>query len=129
MKQVNIIHIYGYFSYICPRTKTYLHGSKHYCENQLNALMFPTIFLSSLTSVLASVLDKDTYGATILSGISASIAFLLAIVSYLKLDAQSEALIKLLLINTINFNPCVNSHLDTFYYLPIDKTTKNTWKK
>ena len=35
--------------------------------------------------------DKDELGMTILSGISAMIAFLLAIVSYLKLDAQSEA--------------------------------------
>merc|ERR1712166_432228 len=53
--------------------------------------MFPAIFLSSLTSVLASVLDTNIMGTSILSGISALIAFLLSIVSYLKLDAQSEA--------------------------------------
>merc|ERR1712166_977800 len=53
--------------------------------------MFPAIFLSSLTSVLASVLDTNVMGTSILSGISALIAFLLAVVSYLKLDAQSEA--------------------------------------
>ena len=87
-----------YYSYAMDILATYVRGqkliymeAKHYCEKQLNALMFPAIFLSSLTSVLASVIENSTYGAATLSGISAVIAFLLAIVSYLKLDAQSEA--------------------------------------
>jgi hypothetical protein len=87
-----------YYSYAMDILATYVRGqkliymeAKHYCEKQLNALMFPAIFLSSLTSVLASVIENSTYGAATLSGISAIIAFLLAIVSYLKLDAQSEA--------------------------------------
>ena len=53
--------------------------------------MFPAIFLSSLTSVLTGIVDRDELGMAILSGISAMIAFLLAIVSYLKLDAQSNS--------------------------------------
>ena len=87
-----------YYSYAMDILATYVRGqkliymeSKFYCETRLNFLMFPAIFLSSLTSVLTSVVDKDELGMTILSGISAMIAFLLAIVSYLKLDAQSEA--------------------------------------
>ena len=87
-----------YYSYAMDILATYVRGqkliymeSKFYCETRLNFLMFPAIFLSSLTSVLTSVVDKDEMGMTILSGISAMIAFLLAIVSYLKLDAQSEA--------------------------------------
>ena len=87
-----------YYSYAMDILATYVRGqkliymeSKFYCETRLNYLMFPAIFLSSLTSVLASVVEKSDIGMTILSGISAMIAFLLAIVSYLKLDAQSEA--------------------------------------
>jgi len=87
-----------YYSYAMDILATYVRGqkliymeSKFYCESRLNYLMFPAIFLSSLTSVLASVLDKNTMGTTILSGISALIAFLLSVISYLKLDAQSEA--------------------------------------
>ena len=87
-----------YYSYAMDILATYVRGqkliymeSKFYCETRLNFLMFPAIFLSSLTSVLTSVVEKDEIGMTILSGISAMIAFLLAIVSYLKLDAQSEA--------------------------------------
>ena len=87
-----------YYSYAMDILATYVRGqkliymeSKFYCETRLNFLMFPAIFLSSLTSVLTSVVDKDEMGMTVLSGISAMIAFLLAIVSYLKLDAQSEA--------------------------------------
>jgi hypothetical protein len=87
-----------YYSYAMDILATYVRGqkliymeSKYYCETRLNYLMFPAIFLSSLTSVLTSVVEKTDLGMTILSGISAMIAFLLAIVSYLKLDAQSEA--------------------------------------
>jgi len=87
-----------YYSYAMDILATYVRGqkliymeSKFYCESRLNYLMFPAIFLSSLTSVLASVVDTNVMGTTILSGISALIAFLLAVVSYLKLDAQSEA--------------------------------------
>lgn len=87
-----------YYSYAMDILATYVRGqkliymeSKFYCETRLNYLMFPAIFLSSLTSVLASVLDTNVMGTSILSGISALIAFLLAVVSYLKLDAQSEA--------------------------------------
>lgn len=87
-----------YYSYSMDILATYVRGqkliymeAKYYCEIRLNMLMFPAIFLSSLTSVLASVIENRTNGPIVVSGISALIGFLLAIVSYLKLDAQSEA--------------------------------------
>ena len=87
-----------YYSYSMDILATYVRGqkiiymeAKYYCEMRLNMLMFPAIFLSSLTSVLASVVQNTENGAVVVSGISALIGFLLAIVSYLKLDAQSEA--------------------------------------
>ena len=87
-----------YYSYSMDILATYVRGqkliymeSKYYCEIRLNMLMFPAIFLSSLTSVLSNVLENKMNGSVVVSGISALVGFLLAIVSYLKLDAQSEA--------------------------------------
>ena len=71
--------------------KLFYMESKYHCEKKLNTLQFPAIFLSSLTSVLAGALENVTYGNIVLSAISATIAFLLAVVSYLKLDAEAEA--------------------------------------
>ena len=77
---------------------TYLRGqkiiymeSKYYCEQRLNLLMMPSIFLSSAATVLAFVIIKYTWGGLIVSIINASISFLLALVNYFKLDATSEA--------------------------------------
>ena len=77
---------------------TYLRGqkiiymeSKYYCEQRLNLLMMPSIFLSSAATVLAFVIIKYYWGGLIVSVINASISFLLALVNYFKLDAVSEA--------------------------------------
>jgi hypothetical protein len=77
---------------------TYLRGqkiiymeSKYYCEQRLNLLMMPSIFLSSAATVLAFVIIKYSWGGLIVSIINASISFLLALVNYFKLDAVSEA--------------------------------------
>jgi len=65
--------------------------SRSYTVDILNRLMLPAIFLSAMVSVLQSPLHDNKYGETILSSISAFIAFLLAIINYLKLDASAEA--------------------------------------
>ena len=77
---------------------SFLKGQKHiYMEaqhtttNQLNYLMLPAIFLSALCSVLSQVSSTFQSGGIILASINALTAFLLAIINYLKLDAQSEA--------------------------------------
>ena len=57
----------------------------------LNRLMLPAIFLSATCSVLSQSIDTMTYGAVLLASINAGIAFLLAIINYLKLDACAEA--------------------------------------
>ena len=71
--------------------KTIYMESKHYSENQLYRLMMPAIFLSASAAVVASVVEPYEWGSHILSGINACIAFLLAMVNFLKLDAASEA--------------------------------------
>ena len=65
--------------------------AKTYCEQQLNFLMLPAIFISALTTVLSMALTNYTYGEIIIASLSAINSFILAIISYLKLDAKSEA--------------------------------------
>jgi hypothetical protein len=60
-------------------------------SKRLNCLMIPTIVISATASVLSGVGSTMTYSSTIISCITAFGAFLLAIINYLKLDAQSEA--------------------------------------
>ncbi len=77
---------------------TYLRGqkliymeSKSYCENKLNKLMMPSIFLSTAATVLSAIVKEFYWGAYLIASVNGIIAFLLAIVNYLKLDAASEA--------------------------------------
>ena len=65
--------------------------SRSYMIKLLNIFMLPSIFLTTVCSVIQSPLQNYTYGTIILSGLNAFIAFLLAVVNYLKLDAAAEA--------------------------------------
>lgn len=65
--------------------------SRNATEIVLNYLMLPAIFLSALSSVIQTPLIEGECGKIILAGISAFVAFLLAIINYLKLDASAEA--------------------------------------
>lgn len=87
-----------YYSSAMDILATYIRGqkliymeSKYHCENNLNKLMLPAIFLSSLAAVANVGLDIYYWGSLVMSGLNAFISFLLAIVSYMKLDAQAEA--------------------------------------
>lgn len=77
-------------SYVKGQKLIYME-SEAYCQSNLNRLMLPSIFLSATASVLSASVQEYTWGPTILASLSAIISFLLAIISYLKLDAQSEA--------------------------------------
>jgi hypothetical protein len=87
-----------YYSCALDILATYLRGqkliymeSKAYCEVRLNYLMMPSILLSTAATVLAAVIKDFYWGAYLISGVNGIIAFLLAVVNYLKLDAASEA--------------------------------------
>jgi len=66
---------------------------KTYCEKRLNLLMLPTIFLSAMAAVMVRPLETwDSRNANIIIAIvNACIAFILAVINYLKLDAAAEA--------------------------------------
>jgi hypothetical protein len=65
--------------------------SKVYCEQQLNMLMLPAIFISALCTLLSIALQTTDAGPYVVSALTAINSFLLALISYLKLDAKAEA--------------------------------------
>ena len=65
--------------------------AKTYCEQQLNFLMLPAIFISCVGSIFSFVADEYNYGPVIIASLNGFNAFLLALISYLKLDAKSQA--------------------------------------
>lgn len=65
--------------------------SKFYCESHLNLYMMPAIMFSSAATVLTSFVTPFGWGPVFISSLNGIIAFLLAVVNYLKLDAASEA--------------------------------------
>ena len=65
--------------------------AKSYCEMHLNFYMLPSILLASVATVLSTFVSDYYWGPVFISGINGFIAFLLAIVNFLKLDAASEA--------------------------------------
>jgi len=65
--------------------------AKFYCETHLNFYMMPAIMFSTAATVLSSYVSNYNWGPVFISALNGLIAFLLAIVNYLKLDAASEA--------------------------------------
>lgn len=65
--------------------------SKVHCETKLNILMIPAICVSALCTVLSVSLEELAYSKYVISGLTALNSFILAMISYLKLDAKAEA--------------------------------------
>ncbi len=85
-------------STICDIIAMYLKGqkmlyteAKTLCEQRLNYLMLPAIFITAVCTILSLVLKDISYGPTIVSSLNGFNVFLLAVINYLKLDAKAEA--------------------------------------
>jgi hypothetical protein len=65
--------------------------AKTYCEQQLNFLMLPAIFISCVGSIFSFLSSDYTYGPVIIASLNGFNAFILALISYLKLDAKAQA--------------------------------------
>lgn len=85
-------------STICDVIAIYLKGqnilyteAKTLCEQRLTVLMLPAIFFTIICSILNLLFKDSIYGPIIGSLLNGFVAFLLAIVNYLKLDARAEA--------------------------------------
>jgi len=90
--------VMNYHSITLDLVSLYLKGqkllyteSKTYCEVMLYTLMLPTILISSLCTVLNVPLKEVSYGNIVVSALNGFNSFLLALVTYLKLDAKAEA--------------------------------------
>jgi hypothetical protein len=85
-------------STVCDVIAMYLMGqkilyteAKTYCEQHLNFLMLPAIFITAVCSILSLVLKDHDFGPIIVSSLNGVNAFILAVINYLKLDAKAEA--------------------------------------
>jgi hypothetical protein len=65
--------------------------AKAFCEYYLYRLMMPTIFISSVCSVISGIFNDNSTAAKGVAGATAFNAFILSIINYLKLDARAEA--------------------------------------
>jgi hypothetical protein len=65
--------------------------AKTFCEQRLNCLMLPAIFVSAVCAVLSLELKTYEYGAIIIAALNGLNSFILSLISYLKLDAKAEA--------------------------------------
>ena len=65
--------------------------SKTLCEKRLNSLMLPAIIISSICAILNFAVQGTSYGSILVSCMNVVNSFLMALVSYLKLDAKAQA--------------------------------------
>jgi hypothetical protein len=77
-------------SYVRGQKLIYMEA-KYHCERKLNFLMLPAIFLSAIATVSSPALKEFIWSNIFLASLNGIISFLLALVSYMKLDAQAEA--------------------------------------
>lgn len=93
--EVTLIHRYSsaldiLASYIKYHVIIYTEAS-YYCNFKLNLFMVPAILFSTICSVITGITHNRNDMAIIVSSLNGFIAFLLAIINYLKLDASAEA--------------------------------------
>ena len=65
--------------------------AKTYCEQQLNFLMLPAIFIACVGSIFSFLSSDYSYGPIIIASLNGLNAFILSLISYLKLDAKAQA--------------------------------------
>lgn len=84
----NIIDIIGI--YVKGQKILYIEA-KTTCEQRLTFLMIPSILFTVTCSILNLLLKDYVYGNLITSVLNGIVAFILAVINYLKLDARAEA--------------------------------------
>ena len=65
--------------------------SKTFCEQCLYYLMLPAIFISAVCTVISVSLKEYSWGSILVASLTGVNSFILSVVTYLKLDAKSEA--------------------------------------
>uniref|UniRef100_A0AB39JE18 Uncharacterized protein n=1 Tax=Florenciella sp. virus SA2 TaxID=3240092 RepID=A0AB39JE18_9VIRU len=93
--EVNLIHRYSsaldiLASYIKYHVIIYTEAS-YYCTFKLNLFMVPAILFSTICTIMTSITHNREDMGFIISSMNGFVAFLLAIINYLKLDASAES--------------------------------------
>tara|TARA_Y100000389_G_scaffold200621_1_gene241444 strand:+ start:9034 stop:10743 length:1710 start_codon:yes stop_codon:yes gene_type:complete len=93
--EVNLIHRYSsaldiLASYIKYHVIIYTEAS-YYCTFKLNLFMVPAILFSTICTIMTSITHNRKDMGYIISSMNGFVAFLLAIINYLKLDASAES--------------------------------------
>lgn len=71
--------------------KTLYIEAKSYCEKHLYSLMLPAIFITTACSVISGIFQDVQIASIVVAGLTAFNSFILALITYLKLDAKAEA--------------------------------------
>lgn len=77
-------------SYLKGQKVIYMESCSH-TYAMLNKLMLPSIFISSVVAVIQSITECERHANIMVAALSAFVAFILAVINYLKLEASSEA--------------------------------------
>lgn len=64
--------------------------SKYLTHRKLNCLMFPTLFLAAVITIISPFIECRYWSNGLSSGVNAVIALLLSLINYLKLESSSE---------------------------------------
>ena len=89
-EQTNLSNIIDIIGIYVRGQKILYTEAKTVCELRLTCLMLPSIFFTVTCSII-NLLIQDKYGKPISSILNGAIAFILALINYLKLDARAEA--------------------------------------
>jgi|TARA_B110000114_G_scaffold185802_1_gene235051 hypothetical protein len=92
---VNLIHRYSsaldiLASYIKYHVIIYTEAS-YYCNFKLNLFMVPAILFSTICSIITGITHNNKNMSIFVASLNGFVAFLIAIINYLKLDASAEA--------------------------------------
>jgi len=92
---VNLIHRYSsaldiLASYIKYHVIIYTEAS-YFCNFKLNLFMVPAILFSTICSIITGITHNNKNMAILVASLNGFVAFLIAIINYLKLDASAEA--------------------------------------
>jgi hypothetical protein len=81
-------------TYIKGQKNLYIQ-SKYLTQRKLNCLMFPALILSAAITIISPFIDCHTWSVGLTLAINATIALLLSIINYLKLESTCETYLQI----------------------------------
>ena len=76
-------------TYIRGQKNLYIQ-SKHFTQRRLNCLMFPSLLISAVITIIAPFIECNHWGGGLISGLNAVIMLCVSFINYLKLESSIE---------------------------------------